>query len=551
MNYVEGIKIGGTTAAQIPCIKHKGIPTTETVGAVGCLYMNTDTGGMYKCIAVKDGKYIWLAIVNGYYSTTREEVGELHDNIKASYIWGLYDALKEKYPGKVQRKEHTNNDGTFTNYEYVISTGEYSTEGIYAEAYGCDPQIKKPKYLVLNAIHGTERKTTLSTYRFVCDVLSGHNVPLAFREGAIISVMPVGTPSAFDAFTRQSDKAVDINRNFGWNWEESQRVDEYGRPYTYGESATSEKETQAITNWLTANSDAELFIDFHNSGALNEKVVVIGVPNNSTADTARKVALRGVDRIIPFWRDVIGYPDKVEASKMGVVEERDVIFSYSASTEIGGLAFAYAQNILGIRSIAIETASHYGNHSEWDTEDGKKTYSPEAIAMGAEALGNILIEFYAQSCEVIEMNGFDSKLNKILEGVTNGFRIESGVIELTEDQISSPLTFRVPCSNGAKALFFHADSDTMAKIQSHDYTTNPNKYVCSVIGALYATADECGIGIKCTMNAMADYTSTGFGWVIAPGQTTCKNEDGFTFNCYALKAGKYNWTAYYWNDKEE
>lgn len=44
----------------------KGAPTTSTEGAVGCLYMDTDTGNMYKCTAAVDGSYTWVKEYDGY-----------------------------------------------------------------------------------------------------------------------------------------------------------------------------------------------------------------------------------------------------------------------------------------------------------------------------------------------------------------------------------------------------------------------------------------------------------------------------------------------------
>ena len=50
---------GQETAKQIPCITGKGAPTETTDGAVGCFYMNTDNGDVYKCVSVIDGVYTW------------------------------------------------------------------------------------------------------------------------------------------------------------------------------------------------------------------------------------------------------------------------------------------------------------------------------------------------------------------------------------------------------------------------------------------------------------------------------------------------------------
>lgn len=59
MNYVENFNFYGVDAKEIPCIKGEGIPTETMEGAVGCLYMDTNTGTVYKCIAVSDGKCTW------------------------------------------------------------------------------------------------------------------------------------------------------------------------------------------------------------------------------------------------------------------------------------------------------------------------------------------------------------------------------------------------------------------------------------------------------------------------------------------------------------
>lgn len=59
MNYVESFNLLGVEAQQIPCITGEGAPTTATEGAVGCFYMDTLTGNIYKCTAVLDEIYTW------------------------------------------------------------------------------------------------------------------------------------------------------------------------------------------------------------------------------------------------------------------------------------------------------------------------------------------------------------------------------------------------------------------------------------------------------------------------------------------------------------
>lgn len=59
MNYVKSLNLFGVEVQQIPSITGSGAPTTATEGAVGCFYMDTNNGDIYKCIAVTDGAYTW------------------------------------------------------------------------------------------------------------------------------------------------------------------------------------------------------------------------------------------------------------------------------------------------------------------------------------------------------------------------------------------------------------------------------------------------------------------------------------------------------------
>ena len=504
-----------------------------------------------------------IGALGGYYSTEREEIGVSHENINAAYIWGLYDALIAEYPDNVQKNPITNNDGTFTNYEYVISTGEYSTDGFYQHLGEADEHIKKPKYLVESGIHGSERKTVFSTYRFVRDVLKGHNVPHAFREGVILHILPVANPTGFDAFNYEKTNGVDINNNFDCNWTESD---------SHGAFPASEPETQAITKWLTDNRDAKLFIDFHNSGKVNENVAIIGTPDNEDAERVKRTALRGVDRVISYWRDVIGYPPvnapywnedgtalEKDANGDLALKETPVLFSYSASMIAEGHAFGYAQNVLGIPAFVMETSSYYGDYDEWKANE--QTYPPESIAMGAEALGNILIELFSETSEVVDMTEVNEKLDTILQGVsfrevkgqlvvnaTTGADIihSNGTVDDTTGDLipaegKSSLRIKLPIPNGARIVCIKADAETETAIKE-----TQTKYF------VQATIDFSPIGYLIQENLFHQiswgYNDSTSKWNYIMSNSQCYNTDGFNVGVHRLKAGTYNWAAYYWND---
>lgn len=329
-----------------------------------------------------------------FYSTEREEITETlgienatYEGVTSDVIWGLYDALMADYSDRVQKNPIYNDDRSFTNYEYVVSTGDYNE--VKGSFNGIDTDIKKPKYLVMSGIHGFEKAAIVSTYRLFRDIVTGHNIPAHFREGCVIHFLPVGNPWGLTNNSRFNDgnihydenakeyQGVDINRNFNWDWGKRVKatlVDNVGT------SAESEKETQAIANWLRENikdnKKVELFLDIHNVGSVpNEIVTVVGLKSEAFVKR-KKIAMRGVDRAVQFWKDKIGYAD-------------DTIFRNSAYMNEGGMVACYASEVLGIPSLCLEISAR-----PTGAEATFKNVLPETVAVGAEAIGNVLIEFY-------------------------------------------------------------------------------------------------------------------------------------------------------------
>lgn len=102
MNYVEKMNLFGVEAMQIPCLKGTGAPTVNTEGAVGCLYMDTATGELYKCTATDDTGYIWKALVtaaadSGFVMVT---ITNMPMGLSASHtpkqVYELLDSAKTK-----------------------------------------------------------------------------------------------------------------------------------------------------------------------------------------------------------------------------------------------------------------------------------------------------------------------------------------------------------------------------------------------------------------------------------------------------------------------
>lgn len=86
MNFVEDLRLLHVDAKQIPCLTGKGAPTVKTEGAAGVLYMDVDTGALYKCRGGGKGQYRWenAAPVKGVDYFTEADKGELVELVLAS-----------------------------------------------------------------------------------------------------------------------------------------------------------------------------------------------------------------------------------------------------------------------------------------------------------------------------------------------------------------------------------------------------------------------------------------------------------------------------------
>lgn len=93
MNYVKSFDLFGVPATQIPATPGSGAPTTATEGAVGCLYMDTDTGNLYKCTSVADGVYTWVEAGNGSGGTEADREAILNEVMQAlsTPVYGRVD----------------------------------------------------------------------------------------------------------------------------------------------------------------------------------------------------------------------------------------------------------------------------------------------------------------------------------------------------------------------------------------------------------------------------------------------------------------------------
>ena len=161
MNYVESLNLLGVEAKQIACIKGEGVPTTQTEGKVGCLYMNTTTGDIYKCINDTDNVYSW-EIINSSSTTEPVDLSSVE---------------------KLENKTTTINDS--------------STDNQYPTAKAVNDKLKT-------------KQNTLTEQNF--KTVHGHSVwgsgDITIRDEEILSAIVTDTEFDKDSINPQSGKAV-------------------------------------------------------------------------------------------------------------------------------------------------------------------------------------------------------------------------------------------------------------------------------------------------------------------------------------------------------
>ena len=267
-------------------------------------------------------------------------------------VIGLYDALVSLYPDFVTKNTLTT--GTFTNYEYVLTIGNYNTAGKRTR----DAIIAKPKVLVSAGMHGYERSAVMSLYKFIksmCENAYDLDDVIYFCE---MHIIPVICPWGYTNDSRLNENGVDLNHNFdNTTWTADS---------TSGSAPADQPETQIVQNWINANTDAKIYIDWHNSSFTDEISVLLGADTESN----RKIKLNylhGIDKVIPYWQKERG----ITASN---------IYGYTGTTGPGGTAKGYGAE-KGLNSFTFETS--------WNIKSTGK-HSAFSIGTGAEAMGNLI-----------------------------------------------------------------------------------------------------------------------------------------------------------------
>lgn len=277
-------------------------------------------------------------------------------------LYSLYDELLVSYPNYVSKNVLGQNSLGQNIVEYVFSHGKYNSK---TGQRNMDAEIDKPIILLITGVHGYERTSIMSTYQFLKDLCECNNRLYELRENTIFKVIPLVCPYGFDNDLRTNENGVNINRNFNIYWTADYDVENNKS----GTSPADQLETQIVQNWIDSNTNANIYIDFHNSGYRDEVSYLAGNSAISEMDIIKKSYLQGLGDFSPYLE-----------SEKGFVGE-NLIMAYTGDFGQTAMSYRYAEN-KNILSVCLECS--------WN-QNSSGLHSNLSIKTGAECLGNMLL----------------------------------------------------------------------------------------------------------------------------------------------------------------
>lgn len=290
----------------------------------------------------------------------------------ASDLYALYDNLVDEFPNYIT-KTNLGEDGFGNNlYEYKFATDNHIGE---AGQRPKDSIADKNTILLVSGVHGNERSSVMGTYQFCRDLCMCKHGLENIRGNYILKVIPLVNPSGFNNNTRfnsatrvgSTNIGVNINLNFTKYWQETPvtSYNDYG-----GASPADQKETQIVERWLASNSNAILFIDYHNSGYVNEVSYLAG----ENVSAIKNAFLKSMNKLQGYLENQCDFSS-------------GLIFSYVGNFNHSAMSYYQAQNVGIANSVCLE-ASYNQNSSGLNSSTTIKT--------NAEILGNFLVEMYEE-----------------------------------------------------------------------------------------------------------------------------------------------------------
>jgi hypothetical protein len=265
---------------------------------------------------------------------------------KIDYIYGRYDALMAAHPEYITKK--------LLGYATAANGGQDTAYPIYEYAIKADiserPIEEVPTILIQSGIHGDEKSSVYGTLVFFEHMFtSADNVLADIRSGFNFKVIPILNPYGYSSNVRTNARGVDINRNFGYLWDENTSAQKGASPY-------SELETRILRDWVAENNTALMYIDYHNMGDYNPFISYINTP----CEEVQKVYSNFIRRTTYKWRE--RYHKDRRASVFGWINNDKIPCTYNEAYYVAGVNFsctleiAWDENGVKFTKRVIETS---------------------------------------------------------------------------------------------------------------------------------------------------------------------------------------------------
>lgn len=271
--------------------------------------------------------------------------------ITTSEIYALYDELLTAYPNYISMDVIGQGcDGQDIRCYHLTPTRDTAPTNRYA-----------PTIVLCCGHHGWEKasaETMLLILRKMLTEWKTDKLLEVLRFDVNWHIIPVINTSGWDLNSRRNSNHIDLNRNYaeGWSYRES---DTTASNYQ-GESALSESETQAVTNFLNSIT-FDIGIDFHDFGT-NTPTQMTWVSIQTDCISESQIAQAYTERISRILCKQFDYLANVDPNTLGYTSESAPMGKCVNALKARANKYAYTFEVGGIMPYETDGIRYSDDH---------------------------------------------------------------------------------------------------------------------------------------------------------------------------------------------
>lgn len=225
--------------------------------------------------------YDFDVLDSGSVFRTKTEYIGINSSRDTQDVYSIYDTL-------------VNSNKSYITKEQIGTDSVHNPIFAYKFTHKNSSNFNNKKILVIGGTHGFEYASIFATASFfknLCENWSTDDALRTLRFNVDFIVIPILNPYGFLNNSRKNENEVDLNRNYGYAWEDADVVDK-SSPYFKGDSPFSEKQTQLIRDLVnTEKNNLAFVVDVHN----NDSWSYYGTDFKNVASKILKGSARLVD----------------------------------------------------------------------------------------------------------------------------------------------------------------------------------------------------------------------------------------------------------------